>query len=137
MYGNNELPESRLKSKHSFLRIVNELSVSVEVECCQIWNTASGSNNMSESLPQGNQLKYSLWKTLNRIRSGATHSKSNLHRWHLADDDLCECGEVQDDRHLFRCQLYGDFDADKLDRTIDEKFLEYWDKKGIQKVLPT
>ncbi|CAG7729988.1 unnamed protein product, partial [Allacma fusca] len=134
MHGYNELPESRLKSRHSFLRIVNELSAPAEVERCQIWNTASSSNTMSESLPQGNQLKYSLWKTLNRIRSGTTHSKSNLHRWHLADDNLCKCGEVQDDRHLFRCRLYGDFDADKLDRTIDDegmKFLEYWDKKGI------
>lgn len=40
-----------------------------------------------------------------------------MHKWGLAEDDRCECGEVQDDKHIFEC-IY--FNGTYTVRDIDE-----------------
>lgn len=46
----------------------------------------------------GNNLPYTVWRTLNRIRVGMPRCKTNLIKWGLLTDNnaLCECGERQD-----------------------------------------
>ncbi|CAG7722238.1 unnamed protein product [Allacma fusca] len=134
MYGYEELAETRLRSRHSFMKTVEELKDTPSTDRCRIWNAGGQGRARQEALPSGEYLKYGLWKTLNRLRCGVTRSKYNLHRWQLADDDLCECGDVQTDRHLFECELSGKIDPGKLNGTLDDeavRFLEYWQEKGI------
>lgn len=67
-----------------------------------------------------------------------TRCRYNLHKWRLIDDDLCECGKVQNDEHLFECELSGAFNRDRLDGTIDEEaieFLDFWHRRGIMNIV--
>lgn len=59
-----------------------------------------------ESLPPGQNLKHETWKTLDRLRAGVVRTKKNLVKWKKENlCDLCECGSVQDEKHLLKTEL--------------------------------
>ena len=62
----------------------------------------------SEQLAPGHKAEWKLWKSLNRLRTGMGHSKTNMSKWGYADtaDTACECGtSEQTMQHLLRCPL--------------------------------
>lgn len=54
----------------------------------------------------GNQ-PWTIWKTLNRLRTGVAKTKASMVKWGYQKelDILCECGEDQLDEHLLQCTL--------------------------------
>ena len=63
----------------------------------------------NEDLPQGWQLKWPEWRTLNRIRTGKASTPADQKRWGYIDNDSCSCGGGPCDlNHLItECQGYG------------------------------
>ena len=57
----------------------------------------------SENLAPGNELKWPIWRVLNRLRTGVGRSKSNLLKCRYVEDDPCECEATQTLPHLFEC----------------------------------
>lgn len=54
-----------------------------------------------EELHKGETFPWVLWRTINRIKALYNRTKTkNLYKWGLAVNDMCECGEVQDERHV-------------------------------------
>lgn len=90
LYG-TEAPPQRLKSRKSFLAMVN-------VE-------PPDNYPPKQEPPTGSHLEWKVWKTLNRIRCGVAPVKTNLIRWghKQPEDALCECGEIQSMEHLLNC----------------------------------
>lgn len=60
-----------------------------------------------EELHKGKNLPWSLWRTINRIKVACSRTKKIMRKWGLATDDRCECGEVQDDKHIFECTNFN------------------------------
>ncbi|KAI5728096.1 hypothetical protein M8J77_011554 [Diaphorina citri] len=46
---------------------------------------------------------YPIWKTLNGLRTKVSKCKKNMKKWGLSEDDLCDCGSIQDEAHLLVC----------------------------------
>ena len=70
-----------------------------------------------EELPPGHEEGWSVWKSLNRLRTEVTRSRANLQKWgYLADGASvsCECGEVQTCDH-FRLCLAGPVQCSIID----------------------
>ncbi|KAI5754183.1 hypothetical protein M8J77_006546 [Diaphorina citri] len=44
-----------------------------------------------------------LGMTLNRLRTKVSKCKKNMKKWGLSEDDLCDCGSIQDEAHLLVC----------------------------------
>lgn len=109
MYGQND-PTCRLKSRKSFLKI-NEKLVATPLlsrlcEWKKLITDTTGKRWMepSERLPPGNNLDWSVWKTLNRLRVGVGRTKENMRKWGHGDQDItCICGQEQITSHLLVC----------------------------------
>lgn len=133
---------NRLKSRKNFLKTTNSLSQTPEATRIDLWKEAMKEHNSllwkdpKESLPTGSHLPWSVWKTLNRLRTETGRTASNMEKWGLKDDGKCECGGEQDADHLFVCpQLPNKCrKEDFLAHTISDKALQiaaYWEAKGI------
>ena len=74
-----------------------------------LWRESAGSTHLpkAEEMSVGHNLPYTSWRALNRLRTGVTRCYSNLKKWGYREDDICECGTVQDNSHLFSCPLIG------------------------------
>jgi hypothetical protein len=58
----------------------------------------------SERLPPGNNLKWPVWKTPNRLCVGVGQTKENMRKWGYGDQDInCICGQEQTMSHLLVC----------------------------------
>lgn len=51
------------------------------------------------NIPTGNNLPWSTWKTLNRLRTENARTESNMAKWKIKKDGKCECGQEQDADH--------------------------------------
>jgi len=54
-----------------------------------------------KELYRGKTLPWNLWRTINRIKAKCGRMKKNLFKWGLSEDDKCEYGRVQDDKHIY------------------------------------
>lgn len=104
----HEPPAPRLKSRNNFIKSTNPLTDSKSATKEAMWKQRLTDNNIptwnpTESLPEGSQLDWKTWKSLNRIRCQMGRSGENLMRWGYADDDSCACGEIQTMEHLLTC----------------------------------
>lgn len=93
MYGHDEPPAPRLKSRKGFLH-----SIPIEPPT---WFP------VRPPTTSGIQLDWNTWSTLNQLRTGVAPTRKNRARWgQLAlDDTKCECGVTQDNDHLLECVL--------------------------------
>lgn len=91
MYGQIP-PSKRLCSRISFLNISESLSVRPLDYGIRLWQGKFPSVEFSEkeNLPTGHDLPYVLWRTLNRLRVGVARTNSNLARWDIQENQLCE-----------------------------------------------
>jgi len=135
LYGGKTMG-SRLKSRKIFLKTTISLSQTPEVTRIDLWKEAMKEHNSllwndpKESLPTGSHLPWSVWKTLNRLRTETGRTASNMKKWGLKDD-----GE-QDADHLFvypqllnKCRK-----EDFLTHKISNKAIQiaaYCEAKGI------
>lgn len=80
-------------------------------------------------------MKHEAWKSLNRLRAGLARTKQNLLKLRKEDDDMCECGSVQDENQLLECPMmeiqceWTDLFS-KLNDTAT-KVISYWTRIGI------
>jgi len=141
LYGGKTMG-SRLKSRKNFLKTTISLSQTPEATRIDLWKEAMKEHNSllwkdpKESLPTGSHLPWSVWKTLNRLRTETGRTASNMKKWGLKDDGKCECGGEQDADHLFVCpQLPNKCrKEDFLTHKISDKAIQiaaYWGAKGI------
>jgi hypothetical protein len=91
---------------------------------------------IKEALPPGHQLPYRDWKTLNRIRTGTARTRVNLAKWGIDHNPRCDCGEIQDDKHLLKCTNapYNIQNKNYLFNTLTDRvidFIKYWSEIGI------
>ncbi|VVC42658.1 Hypothetical protein CINCED_3A021662 [Cinara cedri] len=89
-----------------------------------------------ERLPPGSHLPWSIWKTLNRLRTETGRTASNMKKWGIKEDGKCECGREQDVDHLFACpRLPIECGKEEfLTHEISDKAIQivaYWEGKGI------
>ena len=113
---NHQPAPSRLKSRKSFLHEVQPLSQPPQTARLTLWEEQRSAKQhlaklpipTSEQLAPGHKSEWKLWKSLNRLRTGMGHSKTNMSKWGYADtaDTACECGtSEQTMQHLLRCPL--------------------------------
>lgn len=104
---------ARLKSRRNFIQSTQSLTASKTITKEVKWEQCLADNdiptwNIKEKLPAGSDLDWSTWKTLNRLRCQMGRCKNNLLRWGYAEEEACECGEVQTMEHLLTCQSLQD-----------------------------
>jgi hypothetical protein len=55
----------------------------------------------------GMNLPRTIWRKLNRIRTGQGCCAFLLHRWNVIESPLCECGQIQTMEHLVKdCPIH-------------------------------
>lgn len=101
-------PPQRLKSRESFMRRTQAMVGTPESNRTERWSNCLNHAGFQakEELPPGNEQPYTVWRTLNRLRAGVARCKTNLKKWGLlpeGENDLCECGAVQNQDHLLTC----------------------------------
>ena len=107
LHGHQEV-RRRLKSRKSFITIEGldpSQAAAYRVERWretdnQLQNEALPSP--AETLPNGTNLSRKEWATLNRARAKVRKTKSNLHRWGLANNPECPCGGEETMNHLLQ-----------------------------------
>jgi len=70
----------------------------------------------------GFNLQRSTWSTPNRFSTGQGRCAANLHKWHMAPTDRCQCGDVQTMIHnVESCPLtrFADVDLFRLHSADD------------------
>lgn len=106
MFGSGIQPP-RLKSRKSFLRTSEAITSTPSARRIELWRNVTSeelARKVKEEPAAGYHLPYPTWKTLNRLRTGVSRCKQNLHRWgYITGDALCECGELQNAEHLLVC----------------------------------
>ena len=58
----------------------------------------------SENLPLGHHLKWTQWKSLNRLRIGYGRAAALMHHWGYRDKPFCSCCDLQTMHHLLLCE---------------------------------
>jgi len=91
-------PQRRLKSRRSF--IANSTTIQDPPEQHRIlkWREELQCEKpvpFAEQLPCGGNQPWTIWKTLNWLRTGVAKTKANIMKWGYQKelDILCECGE--------------------------------------------
>ena len=116
---------SRLRSRSSFISSTAPLNDSASHTCTCLWlNSLNALNNTTpnikitavERLPDGAHLEWTIWKSLNHLRSQVGCCKTNIVRWnYTTGPDTCDCGEQQTMQHLLICpHLPSPITADDL-----------------------
>ena len=86
----------------------------------------------SEELAPGSNLRWLTWRSLNRLRTGFGRANGLMKKWGYMDNDLCDCGAVQDMAHLLACsQMSTTCTPEELykaeDRTVE--VAKFWESK--------
>jgi hypothetical protein len=137
-----KLTGSRYKSRKNILKTTISLSQTLEARRIDLWKEGMKEHNsllwkdLKESLPTESHLSWSVWKTLNRLRTKTERTASNMKKWGLKDDGKSKCGGEQNADHLFACPVISikctkeDFLTHEIsDNTI--QIAAYWEGKGI------
>uniref|UniRef100_A0A8D8S3V5 Uncharacterized protein n=1 Tax=Cacopsylla melanoneura TaxID=428564 RepID=A0A8D8S3V5_9HEMI len=97
----------RLKSRRSFMSRTRVLETTQENNRLQAWNQeVQAPFDLREELAPGGEQPFTTWRSLNRLRTGVSRCKTNMHKWDLQLPDenlLCDCGAVQFPEHLLVC----------------------------------
>ena len=98
LYGQHPA-ERRLKSRNCFLRSVKPAELSSKIIRCNEWLRRLQTRphkvtvNLRESLARGYDSPCTMWRCLNRLRTGFTCSKEQRQKWGYFEGDVtCECG---------------------------------------------
>ena len=102
---------SRLRSRRSFCSSVEPLEDSAVNTRIQLWESHIKTNDMTnlgvciaETLPPGNDCEWTIWKSLNRLRTKMGRCKTNMVKWgYSTSPGTCGCGEEQTMSHLLIC----------------------------------
>lgn len=107
-----KMPRARLKSRNSFLRATVATSCTPKLAREQLWGIKYPAPPdfpaAKENLPPGHNLRWSTWKSLNRLRSQVGRCRENMARWRFIDHSQshCDCGAPsQSMAHLLSCPL--------------------------------
>ena len=96
----------RLKSRKSFIKTTKTLTDPPHRTRIELWQTQLIKDyrlSPKEELASGNELRWSSWRSLNRLRAFLGRSKTNLHKWIYATDNICSCGELSTMEHKPEC----------------------------------
>ena len=133
-------PDSRLKSRNSFIMTVESLhpeqSASCRLEKWNEWDCSTTNDAIQaprEQLPTGTDLPRKSWVTLNRARAKVGKTTSSLHKWGLAPNSECPCGHPKQtvDHILSECTLgphCTDFDLRDCTETA-QAWMTHWRDK--------
>ena len=58
---------------------------------------------LSETIPAGQKLEWTNWKSLNRLRTGYGRATALMHNWGYSDNTRCTRDELQTMEHLLEC----------------------------------
>ena len=86
----------------------------------------------SEELAPGNNLRWLTWRSLNRLRTGFGRVNGLMKKWGYMDNDLCDCGAVQDMAHLLACsQMSTTCTPEELYKAEDRavEVAKFWESK--------
>ena len=66
-------------------------------------------HNLNKSLARGHESPWTMWRCLNRLRTGYTCSKEQRKKWQYWDGDTtCECGlTTENPAHMLQCIRLG------------------------------
>ena len=108
MFGSENSPQQRLKSRHGFLSSVQPLSTDPVMERLRMWKEECPEDFVEpkETLPPGKNLEWPVWRSLNRLRVNVGRARANMVTWGFLereDPALCECGARQTMDHLRCC----------------------------------
>ena len=78
----------------------------------------------SENLPLGHHVKWTRWKSLNRLRTGYGRAAALMHHW---GSSFCSCGDLQTMQHLILCE--------KLNQTCTTAGIHMRDSTAIETAL--
>ena len=97
--------------------LVFQCDVDVASKWKEDWQSNSVTNKNLISDPTirlpGFNLWRPTWSTLNHFRTGQGRCAANLHKWHMAPTDRCQCGDVQTMIHIVEsCPLTRFADGD-------------------------
>ncbi|VVC38865.1 Hypothetical protein CINCED_3A000917 [Cinara cedri] len=93
----------QLKSRKSFIKCMKKLEENPQI--LKLWEVKSR-QVVEEKLPPGQDNKWTIWRTLNRLHTEVGWSKENLKKWGISDgkeDTSCVCREAQTMWHLLNC----------------------------------
>ncbi len=97
-------PPARLPSRHPIWSDNPDAPFDLESAWKAEWAAAEVHNHQLIVNPTvwspGISLPRRLWSNLNRFRTGQGRCASNLHKWGLAADPLCNCGQIQTMSHI-------------------------------------
>ena len=107
-------PPRRLPSRAGFLQTVPPLQTTKEAARANIWQDEWQKDarapewmkrgiRPTESLAGGDDLGWTTWKALNRLRVAQGRCKALLRAWNYTTEDTCSCGSVQTMLHLLEC----------------------------------
>lgn len=111
LYG-HKIPRARLKSRKSFMRVTQAAQDHPTVMKSDKWKEfhppPPGFITPQEHLPPGHDLPWSVWKSINRLRTQVGRCRQNLCKWGMRDScrTECDCGApMQSMLHLLSCPL--------------------------------
>ena len=124
---------SRLKSRRSFMATAKPLQGTKEVYRREMWKEELNTDKAPlEKLQWDDKYPFTIWKTINRLKTGTGSCKANLEKWNLLPDGGntdCSCGQKQDMSHLLNCPDLGiACTMDDLDQVNDNAIsaATYW-----------
>ena len=106
-----QAPVARLKSRKSFLQTTAKLERSPSKKRVIRWRNQCGGKgfqvrtDVAETLPPGGDCRYSVWKAMNRLRTGVGRCGVDMVRWGYGGEEECGCGLLQTRDHFLRCSL--------------------------------
>ena len=111
LYGRSPV-QKRLRSRKSFLHTVDTFSIGASRRWKEEWDSnpshikweTHGMEAKDEMAP-GRDLRWTIWKTINRLRVGVGRCRASMHSWGLVTDPLCRCGDNETMEHTFACPL--------------------------------
>lgn len=95
----------RLKSRKAFMGSTKEIQITPEERRIHLWRQKVPYPiiDLKEEISSGSFLPYPTWRALNRLRTEVGRCAVNMKKWGIKDHDKCECGAIQDMKHLLRC----------------------------------
>ena len=136
LYGQNPA-ERRLKSRNCFMRSVKPADFLPIVIQYSAWLRRlqaiphRATVNLDKSLAKGFDKPCTMWRCVNRLRTGFTCSKEQRQRWRSYEGDItCECGlATENTAHMMQCTLLAQpCSLDDLNKFNDtaKKCVERW-----------
>jgi hypothetical protein len=97
----NEAIRTRFKSRQSSINSSMELKDPLPPDQARLLRWRAEAEIVdpiqpNQHLPPGKDLRWNLWKTINKLRTVVARTRSNIVKWGFnnnKEDNKCECGE--------------------------------------------